>query len=831
MEFRFRYVGFVFVLFSAIFSSGTATQAQNRSDDLKAAVEIVSNSAPGEDLTNAIDQLYLAVDSGNRNAMLLLAQLYYEGEKVEQNKELAVNLLREAAVLNSPKAVKLLTDIYISEEDYDEALNLLNSLSAEGNSSATLSLVQFYMDKKIEFYSPEKANSYLDVLIEPTGGLTEASGAVQGLAARIYTERLKVSTIHEEQIQYIKKLEELAKADVWSALRTLASIYIKGDSGVEADPVRGFAYVSRGVDLENVSAYLLLGNAYLTGKDITQDTQRGISLIERAAKRENQTAIMKLAELSLDGLYDGYSLDKAQVILTQAAEQSGSVAAALKLSKAFAAGTFGEVDQKSALKYSKLVADLGSAAGLKLYDSQLLEFGDSLQVLGVIAKLEEAVLDGDLAAARKLIRIYSDGEKTASNANKVKTYVNLLASDGDSSSRLYLAGLFLKGDIIEQDIVRGVGYITQAFDDGEPSAIIPYANVLLSGEFVDEDIPLAVEILTKASESGNDKALLRLASLYLQKDQPYSDFEKGFAILENSLDQSPNANNAFKVGNAYLRGAGVERDVEKGLRYMKQAAEGGNMRANSILGALYQVGKDVPKNFRLAQSYFEQAVLAGDENAELKLGDIFLATRQNDRAIETYKNIAANGNPLGDVRIATAYLSKARFPGKFDEGISKLKELSNQEIPEASKILAGLYLKGRPELPQDNSQALFYYDAAINSGDVRAAGERLILISQINDSLENRENIGVLYSELDEAAQRVFLQRGFRTIEGQVAYLVQQKLKALGFYNGPLDGLFGRGSAAAVRSFCLDDATNGPCDTPEWSARNAIRVMQYQTNS
>jgi TPR repeat protein len=62
---------------------------------------------------------------------------------------------------------------------------------------------------------------------------------------------------------------------------------------------------------------------------------------------------------------------------------------------------------------------------------------------------------------------------------------------------------------------------------------------------------------------------------------------KQFSSLAKSGDNSAKA----LIGNMYLFGFGTEKNIEKGLSYIKESAENGNSMAQYILGNTYYVGE------------------------------------------------------------------------------------------------------------------------------------------------------------------------------------------------------------------------------------------------
>ncbi len=78
----------------------------------------------------------------------------------------------------------------------------------------------------------------------------------------------------------------------------------------------------------------------------------------------------------------------------------------------------------------------------------------------------------------------------------------------------------------------------------------------------------------------------------------------------------------------------VERDVERGLHYMKLAAEQGLPEGMEQLGRYYHIGKFVQKDTSMAITYLREASSMGNLNAQIRLVEIFLSGQGSPRDYE-----------------------------------------------------------------------------------------------------------------------------------------------------------------------------------------------------
>lgn len=92
------------------------------------------------------------------------------------------------------------------------------------------------------------------------------------------------------------------------------------------------------------------------------------------------------------------------------------------------------------------------------------------------------------------------------------------------------------------------------------------------------------------------------------------DYDKAFICFKKAAEEeSPDA--YFCVGNCYLNGLGVDKNVKEAAAWFKKAAEKGEPDSMFHLAWMYQEGIGVEKNDELSEDYLYKAVKAGWEPA------------------------------------------------------------------------------------------------------------------------------------------------------------------------------------------------------------------------
>jgi len=70
-----------------------------------------------------------------------------------------------------------------------------------------------------------------------------------------------------------------------------------------------------------------------------------------------------------------------------------------------------------------------------------------------------------------------------------------------------------------------------------------------------------------------------------------------------------------KLGMMYYGGIGVDKDLEKSLRWFREAAEEGSSLAQFYLGIMYYNGEGVPEDYIRSYVWTSRAVSSGEKEA------------------------------------------------------------------------------------------------------------------------------------------------------------------------------------------------------------------------
>lgn len=169
-----------------------------------------------------------------------------------------------------------------------------------------------------------------------------------------------------------------------------------------------------------------------------------------------------------------------------------------------------------------------------------------------------------------------------------------------------------------------------------------------SGTGVPENQRLGCELFRRPAQAGFE----------------FSKFSYGICLSEGIVNSSPgesaiqyligsaNSGNVTAnvvIGDAYLLGKNVSKDVPRALPYYEKAAFAGHVGVARLLGKIYSLGAEgVPVQYDKARIFFETAVKLGDSESMYQLGNLIWnglgVSKSKAVAVQYYEQAATAGN-------------------------------------------------------------------------------------------------------------------------------------------------------------------------------------------
>ena len=216
---------------------------------------------------------------------------------------------------------------------------------------------------------------------------------------------------------------------------------------------------------------------------------------------------------------------------------------------------------------------------------------------------------------------------------------------------------------------------------------------------------------------------------------------------------------AFEAGLAYRDGRGTAKDLEASAQWINRAADRGEPRAQYLIGLAYYSGTGVERDYAHAVKFLTGAATQGHAEAQLLLGRAFAngrgVAKNRAWAARWYGKAAAQGLREAQFTYGVVRASGLGLPKNARRGYAWLLLAARAGHPKAGEVAAALEKKLTPE--------------QLAKATARADGFKPVADPPFADP-------------------------------ATVMYL-QHALNGLGFEAGPVDGILGTRSRAAISSY------------------------------
>jgi TPR repeat protein len=255
-----------------------------------------------------------------------------------------------------------------------------------------------------------------------------------------------------------------------------------------------------------------------------------------------------------------------------------------------------------------------------------------------VDKVKQAAESGDLTAQHYLGYICSTGERIAANGTESVAWYERAFGGGYLPSGNNLGVLYFNGGVVTQDMAKAIYYTRLAADKGWDNAVLILEYIYRTGPGAPEDYKESLQWfqrasaqgdalamfglylsfkygrgvsenekeatnwLTKAAESGHALAQCELGYYFEHMDwdrfheiSHFRDMRDAVPWYRRSADQGW-TDGQYWLGLCYLEGKGVDLDEEKGLEWMRKAADAGGSRPLAKLAELYNRGIGEPRD-------------------------------------------------------------------------------------------------------------------------------------------------------------------------------------------------------------------------------------------
>ena len=308
---------------------------------------------------------------------------------------------------------------------------------------------------------------------------------------------------------------------------------------------------------------------------------------------------------------------------------------------------------------SSLVSSIASALG-----NRAAEFNKGLCLLekkeyGEAYDAFVPIAEKGLADAQCLLGdMYAEGLGVSQDLEKAEHWYRMAANQFNGCGLISLGFMYYDGNVVPKDRSEAAKLWKRALDISP----VPrgwetwYANIegrlglmFLEGDGVRQNYDDALRYLTRAAGADDAEAQSALGSMYAKGLGVTRDYVQAEHWYRKAADQG-DVDAMVRLGTMYYSGVeeyGIRKDFNKAFHYYSSAANIGDAPAQFYLACLYLRGEGVEQNLEKAFEWTEKSAKQGFAEAQNELGRAYEHMKQDpDKAIEWYQKAAAQGFEL-----------------------------------------------------------------------------------------------------------------------------------------------------------------------------------------
>ena len=451
-----------------------------------------------------------------------------------------------------------------------------------------------------------------------------------------------------------------------------------------------------------------LGLAYLDGRAVGADVERGTALLRDAGRQNDVPALLALGDVELR--QDRSALrptDRARTDF-EAARRAGSAQAAYCLA---------ELDRRALVRGAE-----PTVAMLALYREA---------AAGGVADARVRLLSYDLRppARDKTSGAVESGEVKPGNAKR-KAALAALRRQGAAGNMLAaeeLGSLYHSVGSPDFDAAEGDDWLDRAIAEGSTEALLIRARDFGEGRGRASDEVKAYDLVMQAAERGDAYAMLTVGRMRQQGTGVARDMAAALSWFRRAAESGEHEGFA-DLGFAYEAGDGVDRDLAEAVAAYRRGAEFGDPVSTRSLAVMYENGDGVRRNIDTAIAYYERARDLGDVRARASLavlagnGLLYSVPDPAKELAMLRETVSSSGDAAYIVKLAKIVEDGIAAPPDRPEAARLYARAAALGSAEAATELGVMRWEGLG-LPQDTGKAVAFWRKAAEAGDAVAEAD------------------------------------------------------------------------------------------------------------
>lgn len=510
-----------------------------------------------------------------------LGECYFYGRGTKEDKKTGIRLTRKAANEGVENAQKLLAELGIDWEDYND-----NDTSECMNEEECEALCQQAM-KLLEENRYEEAAQ----LLQKAADQNHISAFYP--LATIYANG---EGVEQDYDKAFKLYLAVAKHGIAIAQREVGDCYYHGH-GVKQDKCEAVKWYAKAAELNNPRAQVDLAMCYMSGEGVRKDISKAYELFNRAAKQNHLDGMYGLAYINI--LI--YSQDDPDKICTGLQFLNEAVAHGHEQSKELLETVIGYIKKS----FKQLDARAQCWLGMCLQTSDIVRAYELI--------LQSA--EQGYSLAQTLIGMaYIKGEGVRNDTQEGVNWLLKAAKQDSKVAQFVLGMLFMNGAGGKPYLAESLEWLHKAAENNSEDAQKVLGQMYLHGDKVKADIDEAVKWFRKAAEHDDALSQYEVGLSYLSGKGSPHDYVEAVKWLRKAAEQGY-ALAQHELAICYRNGEGGILDFVEAVKWYREAAAQGDAVSLYSLGACHYSGLGVKKSEAKAIKCFKKAAELGDEDA------------------------------------------------------------------------------------------------------------------------------------------------------------------------------------------------------------------------
>ena len=560
---------------------------------------LVLNSQPKQtEITDALKYLAKAADRNHVDAILKLAEIYEQGEYVNENLGFSCSLYRKAG--NITGDVKYFTHV----------ASHMNSVSKMDDMGDSLDFADINVDvMKDSFWEEDDPALAAQLLSQSLGQFKPKPPLIVPSAIRVQVS---------DEIDIITEQLQAASRD--------------GDTKAVNDGIATLVSLSQG---GNTSARRELGKIYLQGVIVPQDLALAEEHLSVAAQRGDRDALFELGNLDM-------LLNKTELALVnyQMAHNRGHTYAKTRCSVLLFEGPEGLLP---------LIRNPHAKISPPLDENHLLGLRCSVQDLDGLYCFSLSTFYGEKAIQGNKYAQHNYGMLVESGMTPVITEVNGLvwikkaADQGLAFSEYQYGSLCL---MTPGMLKEGLQYLEKGVEKNYVRSIIELATAYENGRGVELNLKKALEIANKGVALKHPVCQCIAARIIMRTTKTKEGLTRAMILL-NASKSAGNADAAVMMGTILNKSHGPE-DQQRAVECFRFAANKSLPLGHYYYGMCLKNGQGCEKNVVEGRKHLKLASSLGVKEAMIELADMAQKEQKAPNRFESFRRLIETASGTSD---------------------------------------------------------------------------------------------------------------------------------------------------------------------------------------